>query len=475
MGSPRRLVWPALVLLGALGAVACQRIPPRALEPERTAAALAARSLEAPEFRVFLETALGKAVGEWPLAHYDLDTLTIAALYFQPDLDVARAHADVVRAAIATAGERPNPTLTLAPELSSNPGTAASPWLAAVHLDWPIETAGKRGHRVRQAEEAGAAARAAVLAEAWRVRRQLSTTLAALAGARCRAAALEAEVAAGSHLVDLLTTRVQRGAAAAVDVAPFRFTLSRSAADLAGAHAERRQLMAQLAAGVGVSEAALVRTSVEGPPSPPANPLMRLSRDQAVRQALLARPDVRAALADYAAREAALALELARQYPDLHLGSGYQFDQGQNKWSLGVSVDLPLLNQNQGPIAEADAARDEAAARFIATQAHALAEVEQAVARRAGAVEHYGAATATLADREANVRRVRSALRLGAADRIAELTAELERLSAARAACDAEAALQDALGDLEAAVQGPPVPLETLERARGDRADRGAS
>ena len=41
--------------------------------------------------------------------------------------------------------------------------------------------------------------------------------------------------------------------------------------------------------------------------------------------------------------------------PDVHLNPGYQFDQGDNKWSIGLTFDLPILNQNQGPIAEAKA------------------------------------------------------------------------------------------------------------------------
>ena len=52
------------------------------------------------------------------------------------------------------------------------------------------------------------------------------------------------------------------------------------------------------------------------------------------------RADVRGALAEYAASQSALQLEIANQYPDLHLGPGYGWNTGNagdNKWSLGVS------------------------------------------------------------------------------------------------------------------------------------------
>jgi hypothetical protein len=37
----------------------------------------------------------------------------------------------------------------------------------------------------------------------------------------------------------------------------------------------------------------------------------------------------------------ALQLEIAKQYPDVHLNPGYEYDQGNDKWSLGLSVTLP--------------------------------------------------------------------------------------------------------------------------------------
>jgi len=73
------------------------------------------------------------------------------------------------------------------------------------------------------------------------------------------------------------------------------------------------------------------------------------------RQALLNRPDILGALEEYTASQAALQLEIAGQYPDIHLGPGYEWDQGDNKWSLGFSISLPVFNRNEGPIAEAEA------------------------------------------------------------------------------------------------------------------------
>ena len=53
----------------------------------------------------------------------------------------------------------------------------------------------------------------------------------------------------------------------------------------------------------------------------------------------MGRADIRAAIADYEASQSALQLELAKQYPDVHLNPGFQWDQGESKWQLGLTVD----------------------------------------------------------------------------------------------------------------------------------------
>ena len=45
------------------------------------------------------------------------------------------------------------------------------------------------------------------------------------------------------------------------------------------------------------------------------------------------------------AEDGYLYAEIARQYPDLRVGPGYEYDQGLNKWAVvGVSIELPVLN-----------------------------------------------------------------------------------------------------------------------------------
>jgi outer membrane protein TolC len=81
-----------------------------------------------------------------------------------------------------------------------------------------------------------------------------------------------------------------------------------------------------------------------------------LSPTEIRRLALLNRIDLRRELAQYAAADEALKLEIAKQYPDINLAGGYSWEGGENIFELGPSTVLPVFNQNQGPIAEAEAA-----------------------------------------------------------------------------------------------------------------------
>jgi outer membrane protein TolC len=173
------------------------------------------------------------------------------------------------------------------------------------------------------------------------------------------------------------------------------------------------------------------------------------------RDAVLHRADIRAALADYAASQSALQLEIARQYPDVHLNPGYELDQTDNKWSLGLTVDLPLLNQNQGGIAEAKAKRTVAAAHFLTVQAGAISEIDAALAGYEAALQKAATSKNLLADLQKQLDSVRSQAQMGEADALALANAEVSFYAGMQNQLDALAKAQQALGLLEDAAQSP--------------------
>ena len=95
------------------------------------------------------------------------------------------------------------------------------------------------------------------------------------------------------------------------------------------------------ASAIGVPVAALDSVSLDFdlPPVPAAG---HLTSAEARSATLRSRTDILGALAEYAASQSALQLEIAKQYPDLHLGPGYAWNAGSagdNEWSLGLTLE----------------------------------------------------------------------------------------------------------------------------------------
>ena len=147
--SMKAIAIPMTVLCLLAG---CARFEARPLLPQRTAADFEARTLDSPDLRAFIEKNLKGQMAQWPPQEWDLRTFTLVAIYYHPSLDVARAQWGVAKAGRITAGQRPNPTLSLAPQYTTNAESGVSPWVAPVAVDVPFETAGKRGLRRAVAE-----------------------------------------------------------------------------------------------------------------------------------------------------------------------------------------------------------------------------------------------------------------------------------------------------------------------------------
>ena len=141
-------------------------------------------------------------------------------------------------------------------------------------------------------------------------------------------------------------------------------------------------------------------------------------------RATLARSDVLAALANYGASEAALHIEVAKQYPNLRLGPGYLFDQGQQRWDLGLNLSIPM-NGNRAGIKEARALVKVAAAQFAELQSNALSDVSSAWNSYVGALEKYGNAEQLVEITKTQQRAQERLFESGATDRLSVIRAAI--------------------------------------------------
>jgi outer membrane protein TolC len=130
---------------------------------------------------------------------------------------------------------------------------------------------------------------------------------------------------------------------------------------------------------------------------------------------------------------------------------------------IGLSTTLPIFNRNQGPIAEAEARRKEAAASFVEKQAQVIAGVERALALYTAALKELAEVDQTLRKlQDAQLRMMEQAVRLGEEDRLSLNGVQVQSSLMAQARLDALRRAQGALGELEDAVQRPLDPGDTF-------------
>jgi outer membrane protein TolC len=433
---------------------ACAKFESRPLSPAAAAVQLESRSLTNSNLKAYVEEQLKQPLNTWPSQPWDFDMLMLASFYYQPALGLARAQWAVAQGGEVTAGQRPNPSLNVTPGYNTTT-TLPSPWIPLAFLDVPIETAGKRKHRRAQAAELSEAARLNIATVAWQARSSLRSSLVDLVAAGQRAQLLGKQLELQEQIVTLLEQQIQAGALAGPETLVYRIALQKTQIDLADAKRIEAEARSRVAEAVGISVEALDTVRLKEGWPPLTASVSAFTSTEARRSALESRPDVLGALASYAAAESALRLQIARQYPDVRLQPGYQYDQGDNKWTLGITVELPILNQNQGPIAEAQARRQEVAAHFEVVQAKVLSEVERATRSVQLAEENLKKLHGLTSQQEKRRDAVAAQYEAGAAEQLDLLTAGYEQGVAALAELDGKLKYQQALGTLEDAVQRP--------------------
>lgn len=446
----RRLILLQLTLAATLGVVVgCAPVPRAADVVPPPAAEEVPHTWSAPQVsanrRLLADTGTSNAF-------LSADEVLAAALAFNPRMKLARAQRDTGAAGVLAARERVNPTLTLSPEhLISAAAAGVSPWVVAVSLVWPLRTAGKRDLAIEQALAADDAALLNAAAEVWSLRTEARSVVCAAEFAWARRALANDDASLRVDLVARMEKQADAGIVSRYEVA--RARLERDAATLrlhqsdADVIAARHDIAAL--SGVPLSE---VELREPGDGCIAADHLLQaVAIKDLEAQAIGSRLDLRAKLAEFRSADAAWRNEIARRYPDLALGPGYMYDQGDRKVTFTLSVELPIHSHNAGGVAKARADRDRVVAEAEVLQAAIDAEVAKAADQLAQARAQLTSAQALLQQAQALLDRDLERERAGELDRpavlisrIATLTARGDELTAARAVADAAAALEAA-------------------------------
>ncbi|MGZ5028585.1 MAG: TolC family protein, partial [Methylobacter sp.] len=128
----------------------------------------------------------------------------------------------------------------------------------------------------------------------------------------------------------------------------------------------------------------------------------------------------------------------------------------EHRWLLGATaLSVPILHQNQGPIAEAVAKRHELAVRFEALQLRILGDIDRVLAGLTSVHSKWSAAEQQMQIQQQNLHSAVALFKVGEIDHLALLGAELENAVAERARLDVLVETQQALNLLEDTLRYP--------------------
>ncbi len=437
-----------------LAGCAAQRYHAAPLLATETASQFESRNLADGGLRSFLEKNLGPAITPWPLDTWDLENLSLAGLYFNPALESARSRLLGAKAAVITAGAHPNPTVSIVPGIPT-------PYLLTLDFAIPVETAGKRGHRIQVAQNLDYAAELDFADSAWTVRNGVRSALLnyMLVSRTLELYRNEAEIR--EDQVHILEKIFSVGEIPRLELHLPQMELSKIRALIASTEGQLAEAKAVLAAAIGIplagfQDAKFSWTEMDALPGAES-----FSQAEIQREAVLNRLDVRRALAQYAAAEANLQLEISKQYPDVNIGPGYTYEETHSFLTFGVSSTVPLFNRNQGPIAEAEARRKEAAAAVVEKQAQAIARSDRARATYKTALEEMRQVEALKKMQDTQIETAQQAIRAGTSVRLNADSLQIQGAILDRTRIEALGRAQRALGDLEDTVQRPLYPGQT--------------
>lgn len=419
--------------LAAVSLAACVHYTPAPPHPEQFPTALDARRLDPRPQGT-----------EWTGA----ELLTVA-LANNPQVAEARAKYLTAVAAARTAKLAPGLTLTLTAEYADE----TPHWGGGPAADIPLDVGVRRGARMTAADLQALQAWYDYAEAIWTVRTALEKARSELESAKREERLAFSLGFYRGYRRQLLEIRVEAGEDDRAMALNARIEATAAERRMADAKGRREQAVVALAKALGLGPAAVRYLGVE--PSLSADPPPDLTGLPAWRSAAAsARSDILRAIADYDLAESALRLEVAKQYPEVRIGPGYNYDHGVNKLPFNLTLALPSSDLNRRAIAQAEAARAASGRSLELAQANALAAVDSAASSLATArvnldrvQRHEAPAAERLAQNTAR------AVTAGEADRVDNLAANAAAQEAQLNLLAAQLAVRTATIDLEDALR----------------------
>ena len=457
MQIPQKII-AISIACSLLLACATEKYQAKPLNVGQTTAKMFAKDVASPEFNAYL-IKQGYKDAALPFTTWGLDELTLCALYFNPKLDVTKAQLGLANAQIESAGVKQNPTLNASLAHSNQKIGDIRPWAYGLNVEIPIETANKREMRLEEAQANAAVGRMDVADTAWQLRNQIARGLLEYHQNIANVQLLQAEQVTQNEIANMLDKRVQSGLASKTELSAVQLTQLKMQSSLQSEQAKSAEINARLANGVGLSTEKFKKITLK--PLAIDTELSQQTLDtnfvnkNLQESALLNRIDIRRSLAKYAAAEAKIKLEVAKQTPDISLSPGIAFEFGDSIWSLGFSTLLNLLHKNPTQIAEAKQLREIEGAEFEALQAKIIGDLNQTYAQYEASRQHFNLAQSQYTSQLAHHKKLQKQFDAGLIDRLEIKQALLSNHITQQQVLAAQFDVLKAANDIENVMQAP--------------------
>ncbi|MDG1820945.1 MAG: TolC family protein, partial [Methylophilaceae bacterium] len=146
--SYKQIVVSALLCLSLVGCVSKTSVKP--IDSQASASKLFAKDPKSDAFNQYL-IQHGYPKESLPLSTWDIDTLTLCALFYHTDLAVDKEQLALAELAIATAGTKPFSTINGTLARSNQANGDIRPWSYGLTIDIPLTTHNKREIRIEKA------------------------------------------------------------------------------------------------------------------------------------------------------------------------------------------------------------------------------------------------------------------------------------------------------------------------------------
>lgn len=448
------------ILTGFLGFGCATESPIKPLDGQASATKMLAKDPTSAEFTQYLMD-LGYAKESLPLATWGVDELTLCALFYHTKLELAKQQLALSQLEIQTAGIRNAPSINGSLARSDQRNGDLKPWSYGLSLDIPIETTSKRSIRIEKAEQNVEVARMNVAETAWQLRSQIATDLIAYYQNLAEMQLLEQEVATQHSIISMLEKRVNAGLASRSELSNTNILALKTKHQLDGKQAQSKLIEAKLAADVGLtpenfSSIKIKPLALESTLSRQAEILEAPLESKSLQQeALLNRIDIRRSIAQYAAAETEIKLQIAQQTPDITLSPGILFEFGDKIWSLGFSSLLKLLHKDTSLIEQAKQLREVQGAQFEDLQANVIAQINQLHAHYQSAKQAAKQAEATLSAQMTQEQKMQKQFESGLIGRLDFAQNKLNTLIAKQQQLTTQFGLLHIANQIEDAMQKP--------------------